>query len=270
MADAGRILIIPKGDYDASVAYEMLDVVMHNDISWIAKKDVTGIEPSEENAEYWQRMTGKSTDADTLDGYHASEFVQGVSPYFQSGETILDWANNPNGVYKKFIIAENGYPSDIPVSAEGWCELLIDNQRNRKVVTFTQFGKGTSLSTYMRSVWSGAWREGWSRPFLPLDGSVPMSGENLLNGNGYGRWHSDQNSCTLGALSTANDTANMRSVEIYNPTYQPEIKQALRLRENLNGVATFYDVLHTGNSMAVQKGTSAPSDTSALWVVTSS
>lgn len=72
MADAGRILIIPKGDYDASVAYEMLDMVMHNDISWLAKKTVIGIEPSEANSEHWARMTGTSTNASTLGGETAS------------------------------------------------------------------------------------------------------------------------------------------------------------------------------------------------------
>lgn len=57
MASAGRILIIPKGNYNSSVTYEMLDLVYHNGRSWLAKKTVTGIEPSEANSEYWQPMT---------------------------------------------------------------------------------------------------------------------------------------------------------------------------------------------------------------------
>ena len=56
MSIAGRILIMPKGDYDANSAYEKLDLVRHKGTSWIAKKDVTGIEPSAENSEYWQNM----------------------------------------------------------------------------------------------------------------------------------------------------------------------------------------------------------------------
>lgn len=66
MADAGRILIIPKGDYDANSTYEKLDLVKHKGTSWLAKKDVTAVEPSEENAEYWQSMFGISI-ADNLD-----------------------------------------------------------------------------------------------------------------------------------------------------------------------------------------------------------
>lgn len=56
MTTAGRILILPKGDYDSTQTYEMLDLVKHNGTSWLAKKESTGIEPTVENAEYWQNM----------------------------------------------------------------------------------------------------------------------------------------------------------------------------------------------------------------------
>ena len=56
MASAGRILIMPKGEYNAETEYEMLDLVSHNGKSWLAKKNAVGIEPREENAEYWQDM----------------------------------------------------------------------------------------------------------------------------------------------------------------------------------------------------------------------
>ena len=54
MADAGRILIIPRGDYNANSTYEKLDLVKHKGTSWLAKKNATGVEPSEANAEFWQ------------------------------------------------------------------------------------------------------------------------------------------------------------------------------------------------------------------------
>lgn len=56
MASAGRILIMPKGSYDSTVTYEMLDLVKHNGTSWLARKTSVGIEPSETNSEYWQDM----------------------------------------------------------------------------------------------------------------------------------------------------------------------------------------------------------------------
>ena len=56
MASAGRILIMPKGEYDSSITYEMLDLVKYNGTSWLAKKESVGIEPTNNNSEYWQNM----------------------------------------------------------------------------------------------------------------------------------------------------------------------------------------------------------------------
>lgn len=56
MASAGRILIMPKGDWNAETEYEMLDLVCHNGTAWLAKKTSVGIEPSVDNAEYWMLM----------------------------------------------------------------------------------------------------------------------------------------------------------------------------------------------------------------------
>lgn len=51
---AGRILIMPRGTYDANATYEMLDLVTYNNASWLAKKTATGIEPAD--GEYWHKM----------------------------------------------------------------------------------------------------------------------------------------------------------------------------------------------------------------------
>ena len=56
MASAGRILIMPKGDWSAETEYGMLDLVNHNGKSWLAKKSVVGVEPSKTNSEYWHDL----------------------------------------------------------------------------------------------------------------------------------------------------------------------------------------------------------------------
>lgn len=56
MLSAGRILIIPKGDYDESATYEVLDLVNHDGNTWIARKSSKGVVPSVENSEYWQKL----------------------------------------------------------------------------------------------------------------------------------------------------------------------------------------------------------------------
>ena len=56
MPSAGRILIMPKGDYKADTQYEMLDLVSHNGTAWLAKRASKGIEPSANNTDDWMLM----------------------------------------------------------------------------------------------------------------------------------------------------------------------------------------------------------------------
>ena len=40
MAIAGRVAIVPKGDWSADATYKRLDAVTHNNTLYFAKKDV--------------------------------------------------------------------------------------------------------------------------------------------------------------------------------------------------------------------------------------
>lgn len=51
---AGRVLMIPKGEYDATATYTMLDVVSYQGKSYVAKQTTTGNAPT--NTTYWQLM----------------------------------------------------------------------------------------------------------------------------------------------------------------------------------------------------------------------
>lgn len=62
MAVAGRVAVVPKDDYDASLPYKRLDAVMHNNTLYIAKKDVpAGKVPGTDTKDYW--MSGPSAGA---------------------------------------------------------------------------------------------------------------------------------------------------------------------------------------------------------------
>lgn len=54
MRSAGRVLIIPKGDYDPTVTYEMLDLVTYNGAGYLCKQETIGHAPT--NATYWQKI----------------------------------------------------------------------------------------------------------------------------------------------------------------------------------------------------------------------
>ena len=120
----------------------------------------------------WKIITPTLTE-ETVDGVTVSttydipanaspvtDFGSFISPYFKSGETILSWSSNPNGVYKKFVLSYGNIPSDIPVNTEGWCEVKIDEETNRRKVFFYQYG---TTDVYEREIWQGAWRTNWTK-----------------------------------------------------------------------------------------------------------
>ena len=80
MTSAGRILIIPKGAYKEDETYEMLDLVSNGGTSWLAKKTVQGIEPNEDNAEYWHKMFDVPEAVDEAAGAVFDEKIKEVAP----------------------------------------------------------------------------------------------------------------------------------------------------------------------------------------------
>lgn len=55
MGDAGKAMLIPRGQYSDTETYEYLDFVYSSDASYVAKKLTTGNPPAEDN-EYWQLL----------------------------------------------------------------------------------------------------------------------------------------------------------------------------------------------------------------------
>lgn len=70
-ANAGRILLIPKGAYDSDAAYEMLDVVYHNNNTFICKKPCSNIEPAD--GEFWMKALEQLPVVDDLNSNDATK-----------------------------------------------------------------------------------------------------------------------------------------------------------------------------------------------------
>lgn len=51
MANAGRVAIVPKGEYNSATAYKRLDLVRYNNAVYVAKKANTGVSPT--NTDTW-------------------------------------------------------------------------------------------------------------------------------------------------------------------------------------------------------------------------
>lgn len=145
MATAGRILIIPKGEYKSDVTYENLDMVFYDGASWVAKKMVSGIAPSDDS-EYWYRATGELPDHSlTIDkmaigtlGYVTPEMYGAVGDGVTDDTLAFQNAINEN---KKLIIPNGDYfVTNLNV---GDCEIVGLNDANIKVS-----GAITIVNTY--------------------------------------------------------------------------------------------------------------------------
>lgn len=64
MADAGRIVIIPKGEYKSNITYERLDAVEYNNNGYIALKTVTGITPTNDGTNWALYVKGTPVDSE--------------------------------------------------------------------------------------------------------------------------------------------------------------------------------------------------------------
>lgn len=130
MADAGRILIIPRGDFNANSTYEKLDLVKYNGTTWLAKKDTTGVVPSDANEEYWQKMfeveiannLTTTMEGASLDARQGKVLDEKISTQVQTlNDKITGVNNNLTKLSKKWTIV-NDFATALNLSAE---EIII-------------------------------------------------------------------------------------------------------------------------------------------------
>ena len=66
MVNAGRILIMPRGDWNNLDTYDMLDLVTYNGVAYLARQQSVGINPSTDTSlTYWQPFGSASSIATT-------------------------------------------------------------------------------------------------------------------------------------------------------------------------------------------------------------
>lgn len=79
----GKVSVVPRGDYSASTTYYALDIVGYNGGSYLAMKEVTGIEPSNDQVN-WMQLSGPG-----LPGVDGVTFTPSVS---EAG--VISWTND--------------------------------------------------------------------------------------------------------------------------------------------------------------------------------
>lgn len=123
MASAGRILIMPKGEWNTETQYEMLDLVGHNGKVWLAKKEAVGIEPSINTAEHWMDVIDLTkinlNDVKILstDGGRQS-MVKGNQFFISNGRGRLYHSESPN--VATMILQSNDSEDEFDKNASAW------------------------------------------------------------------------------------------------------------------------------------------------------
>ena len=110
MADAGKIVITPKGKYNSTTTYEWLDEVTYDGKAYIALKTVTGVTPSDDGVN-WRlflepndivagnlvpTFTEASTRSNIVSGENLSTILGKVKKYFTDlkGHAFNEPVNN--------------------------------------------------------------------------------------------------------------------------------------------------------------------------------
>ena len=96
MADAGRVLLLGKGDYNSGTTYNVLDWVRYGGASWVCAVDGTvGVTPTVSSSN-WKKMT---EDGDSGSQWYTGTGVTGTSttPTVFSGSGVTN--ARPNDIY---------------------------------------------------------------------------------------------------------------------------------------------------------------------------
>lgn len=165
MQEAGRILLMPKGDYSADATYEMLDLVNHNEASWVCKKDCTGQEPSDSNTEFWQRF-GTAVDL----SLYATVEQMGMGARLST--SILEKALTLGvGVYNFSLDRGNYTGNDLPNAQYAYGMASVYRSTTTKGTTVILWGGMYDLPIAVNMHNGDAWF-GWDALFTTAGGIV--------------------------------------------------------------------------------------------------
>ena len=247
MANAGRVAIVPKGDYSSSTAYKRLDLVRYNNDLYIAKKANTGVAPTDSETWMLSLENVSQTQYDNL--------IDGTTPVGNAAKLGGKGASE----YATTADLANYLPLDGTASMNGNLSISVSSALSR------QFTIGNSLRKIMLQVLDNGearlydYKNAKNVINLPHDGSTYT-----FNGTATGN------------LPLTGGTATNFNVDTYSTIGSPAIRFVGRsyLAVAPDGSYNIYDnnaqngrtLLHTGNSAKVAIQESAPTDTSALWV----
>lgn len=292
MAIAGRVAIVPKGEWSQSITYDKLDLVTYNGNTFIAYKPSVGVTPVD--GDTWMLImqgidpqdidniingttpVAKAKDADTVDDYHASDLQKIATTNNATWQTFTRdqlLSNIPEyGEYKTVMYPMQWTNFEFP---EGIANNLYYEIRFSRSIHELYYAKIvlTSLTTgeewtctksFDNQSWTPWKKTAYADEVLPLTGGT-LSGGLGVNG-GLCTFYADGNHVGIMAKDVYLDDNNSRTLMLFNTQFAADDAECFQIWKRVGGAITPLTVLHTGNSNAVIKSTTAPSDTTAVWV----
>lgn len=232
MGNAGRVLMIPKGEYNAATTYEMLDFVYYNGRSYVCKQTSTGNVPT--NTTYWQALTGDaSAEIQALTNYDANTGVKNILPPNFNGSTTgsgITFTDNKNGTITADGTATTESKFYISVAADNF-KLPAGNYKFYKGIS--NAGVSFAIGAYNGTTW-----------VKNIVATSADMAEGTIDYDGYDRLAISYTIANGTSLTDALIKPMYCDASITDPTYQPYAKTNVELTKNTQMFST--EIVLTG------------------------
>lgn len=236
MAVAGRVAIVPKGEWRANATYKRLDAVTYNNTLYFAKKEVpAGTATS--NTEYWSKsIVGNPDKSSDQQGQNLITY-----PYYSKSNTIngITWTVNDDGTVtangtatkESAFNVVNPYGVKDRKTLELNQKYVLSDGTSNKVKTYTQFVRfNASTNTYDYAISSRVGYNTWTAS----DKNLLSYGIRLIVVNG-----ATVNNVTFKPMLEIGTVSHeYQPTTLSNPTLKEQIGSALQPESIVNNQTT--------------------------------
>jgi hypothetical protein len=155
MISAGRVLLMPKGDYNAATTYELLDLVTYQNSSYIAKGTTTGNLPTDST--YWQLSAYGGNIANLTENFaeiETSTIAQNPHPegdIFVDVDSNLVRATAQINVNDTIAIGTNCARTTVEALINSFNDAFIRLEADKEISTQTDLDTVTTYGNYYKS-----------------------------------------------------------------------------------------------------------------------
>lgn len=155
MISAGRVLLMPKGEYDAATTYELLDLVSYQNSSYIAKGTTTGHLPTDST--YWQlsayggniaNLTGNFAEIEASTVAQASHSIGDI---FVDVDSTLVRATAQISVGDTIAIGTNCEATTVEALINNMIDLFLKYEADKEISVQTDLNTLTTVGDYYKS-----------------------------------------------------------------------------------------------------------------------